>query len=613
MNQLILETSKPLVLQAYNVASYIYNKYNGKIPDAQIKEKIKDSLSPVRFFNGTQYYFIISTDAEGVMLNNQPTGTNTRLSGYVDPHGNNILNDMVKIATNNQEGFYTYYWSKPGAEGNNHKKSSYIKLFEPYNWIIGTGVYYEDYDKELKNRLLDKISEIRFGSNNNGYIFVVTFDGTTLMNRTQKHLIGKNMWDIEDVNGVKVIQEEREAVRKPDGDFIYYHWNNPATGKISQKASFVKGEQDWEWMIGAGYYYDDVDPVINALHDEIYDDSKQELVEYISIVATICIIIILFRKAFTRRLERDIHTLIDSFNKAANNDKLIETDQIKYQEFDELAQYANKMLSERISAKNKLEKLNNELHETVKNEIKKNERHTQALHEQKKHADMGQMINAIAHQWRQPLNNIHLITQMLKEIDNGADYNIDKETLYQQHADLVEYMSRTIDDFRNYFSVRKQKQPFNVKEEIDKTVALIQAQMSANNISIDVSSDQGADDTFNGLAGEFRQIIMNLLSNAKDAIEDKRKKGNESKLEHIKIRIISSKDEIIVEIYNTGSHIPEDVLSKIFDPYFTTKEEGKGTGIGLYLTKTILKNEMNGTITANNSEDGVTFAVSLSK
>lgn len=618
MNQQILETTKPLVEQAYNVATSIYSKYKDKKPDVEIQELIKDALRPVKFFEGRQYYFILDMDSNPVMLNNQQAITAAQLANNPNLKGNSTLDEMVTLIREKNEGFYTYYWSKPGAEGDNHKKSSYIKLFEPYNWIIGTGVYYEDYEEKLKKDLLEKIGKIRYGKNDNGYIFVFKFDGTTLMNDAQKKFIGKNIWDLEDINGRKVIQEQIKVARKPEGGFSYYSWNNPATGKMSKKISYVKGIQDWEWMIGAGFYIDDIEPEINALHDTIYNDRIQEFIEYFLIVSAICLILILFRKIFTRRLEKDLRTLIDFFKEAAKEDKLIETDKIRYQEFDELAEYANEMLEERITAKNNLEKLNSELTERVKSEISKNEKHVQLLHEQKKHADMGQMINAIAHQWRQPLNNIHLITQMMSDLDKGHKYSLSKDTLYKQHGELVDHMSRTIDDFRNYFSVRKVKHEFSIKEEIGKTVDLIQAQLNSKNISIELiynngSGDEENNDIFNGFSGEFRQIIMNLLSNAKDAIEDKRIKEKKSEEEHIKIYVETNENEITIKLFNSGDKIPDDILSKIFNPYFTTKDEGEGTGIGLYITKTIIENEMNGTISVLNEDNGVTFTIIIRK
>lgn len=610
----IYDTTKNAVEQGYNVALHIYSKYKNIKPEYEIKEIIKDALKPVRFGGGAQYFFIISTDADEIMLDNHPDTKGLPLKNYADPHGNHVLKDMAEIAETDGEGFYSYLWSKPGTEGADHGKASYVKLFKPFGWVIGTGVYFEDYEKTMQTRLLKQIGKIRFGPDLSGYIFVVSFDGVTLMNGTQRHLIGENIWDMEDVNGVKVIQEEYTAAQKPGGDFIHYHWLNPKTGKISEKVSYIKGIQDWEWMIGAGFYYDDIEPELNRLHDEIYDDRKQEFYEYLIIVILISLLLLMIKRLFTRRIDKDMSKLTSFFKNAAHEDRLIDTEPIRYSEFAQLAEYANMMLKERIAVKNSLEELNTGLHQRVQAEIRKNEKHVQLLHEQKKLADMGQMINAIAHQWRQPLNNIHLITQMLEEIDEGENYQLDKSVLYKQHGELVEYMSKTIDDFRNYFSVKKQKHDFSLSEEIKKTIDLLSAQLRASDIIVELeSTNEGADDIFHGFSGEFRQIVMNLLSNAKDAISDKRKNTGSRDEEFIRIFIESKKEEIVVSISNTGGIIPEEIISKIFNPYFTTKDEGKGTGIGLYLTKTMIEKEMNGTITAANNDSGAVFTITLKR
>jgi len=616
MEHQILESTKPMVLQAHNIASNIYSTYHKTMSETEVKELIVNALKPIRLKDGTQYLFILNTNKGEVLIDNQPDMGEVPFKDYIDPHGNHILKDMTNIVKEGEEGFYTYYWTKPFTEGNDHKKSSYIKIFKPYNWIIGSGVYYEDYKKELQKAVLEKIGKIRFGPDLEGYIFVVSYDGTTLMNDTQRHLIGTNSWDLEDMNGVKVIQEERKAAENPQGGFISYHWPNPKTGEISEKVSFIKGLDDWGWMFGAGFYYDDIEPRINELHDEIYNDRIQELYEYLTIIFFLSVLLIVLRNLFTRRLKNDLAKIVDFFKKAAHEDRLIDTDTIRYQEFSDLAGYANTMLKERIAANNSLQELNEQLNDRVQAEIKKNEKHVQVLHEQKKLADMGQMINAIAHQWRQPLNGISLITQTIKDMDNGIEYQLDRDELYEKHGNLVKYMSNTIDDFRNYFSVNKQKHDFSLSGEIKKTADLLSAQLNAAKIAVEVkqinsSSDSEKKDIFHGSSGEFRQVIMNLLSNAKDAIQDKRISSGLKNEEYVDISIEIKDDEFVVSIYNSGGCIPDEIISKIFNPYFTTKDEGKGTGIGLYLTKTIVEKELRGKITVENNKSGPVFTITL--
>ncbi len=274
-----------------------------------------------------------------------------------------------------------------------------------------------------------------------------------------------------------------------------------------------------------------------------------------------------------------------------------------------------------------LKKANQNLKLQIKKELEKIRIQETIIQQQKRFADMGQMINAIAHQWRQPLNNISLTMQMIQGIHEGEDFGIDIKDLFLQHEQIVQFMSETIDDFRNYFSVKKEKAEFSVIKEVLSTIALLKAQLNSHKINLDVyckckdcpkinkinnyQLDCNVNDNYYGLAGEFRQVILNIIGNAKDAILEKRNKGWSGGEIIITINIDDDKFEII--IFNTGDPIKQDVMDRIFDPYFTTKENDKGTGIGLYMSKTIIENEMNGTIFAINKENGVEFHITMKR
>lgn len=294
-----------------------------------------------------------------------------------------------------------------------------------------------------------------------------------------------------------------------------------------------------------------------------------------------------------------------------------------------LSNWRNNLFSrnEILRDRQHLEGLNKDLEIRIEKEVNRRKVQEQVLFEQKKFVDMGQMINAIAHQWRQPLNNIYIVSQVMNDIHCGVDHEFSYDELYRQHSDLVEHMSKTIDDFRHFFSAKKEMSDYLVVQEILATLDLVRAQFDASGINTTVScrcKDKGVsssngdylstycgmgNDLVYGHAGEFRQVILNLLGNAKDALLDK---NNVDFPNEIFINI-SVFDEIDIEIFNYGVPIPETVLPKIFDPYFTTKDEGKGTGIGLYMSKLIIENSLNGSVQCENSEKGVSFRLCIPK
>jgi len=205
-------------------------------------------------------------------------------------------------------------------------------------------------NRNLQKIALDYIKQVKFGSNS--YIFVVSYSGTTIMNVSQPHLIGKNIWNLEDPNGFKVIQAERKAVENPEGDFIYYVWNKPATSTPSPKVSFMYGIQDWQWMIGAGVYIDDVNKEIITLKENLKQKLIIRLIISLAIASIIALFIIYLINRVTSAFDRKIRQFTHVFNKYQNELKKIEADELKYSELKTIATAANNMLS----ARNKAEK-----------------------------------------------------------------------------------------------------------------------------------------------------------------------------------------------------------------------------------------------------------------
>ncbi len=238
----------------------------------------------------------------------------------------------------------------------------------------------------------------------------------------------------------------------------------------------------------------------------------------------------------------------------------------------------------------------------VEKELAKNERKRRMLIQQNKMAAMGEMIGAIAHQWRQPLNNISLILHFIRDNAKNRVFVEEKMDGFVNRAKMqLEYMSHTIDDFRDFYQPSKEKAPFCVREAIRTTLTIMSTQIDKHNIEVEIKGEALEVD---GYENEFKQAILNILSNAKDAIVTK--KAQKGKFQG-KVAITIVEDSI--RIYNNGGVADEQVLERMFEPYFTTKFENKGTGIGLYMTKMIIENSMGGEITAYNRDEGVEFII----
>jgi signal transduction histidine kinase len=233
----------------------------------------------------------------------------------------------------------------------------------------------------------------------------------------------------------------------------------------------------------------------------------------------------------------------------------------------------------------------------VKQEVTKNNEKQKLLIQQNKLAAMGEMIGSIAHQWRQPLNNISLILHFLK--DNYQNISQEEFQSHTQKAKKqLEYMSQTIDDFRNFYKPSKQKTRFSVLNAIQKALSIINSQLEKNMIAVKINEEDFA---VLGYENEFKQAILNILSNAIEAIK-------ESHIKNGTIDIEVQKSSI--SISNNGGNATDEVLDRMFEPYFTTKFEDKGTGIGLYMTKTIIES-MKGSISVSNLQNGIRFSITI--
>lgn len=258
-------------------------------------------------------------------------------------------------------------------------------------------------------------------------------------------------------------------------------------------------------------------------------------------------------------------------------------------------------ITQRKIAKVETDRVNRDLKDLVQTAVNELREKDRMMLYQSRMAAMGEMLRNISHQWRQPLNALGIHIQNLLDIYKNGQLSADYiKAFIDRSMTLILHMSKTIDDFRNFFKPDKEPVSFSLKNTVEKTLSIIEASMKNNFIKIE--TDIQTDNTIRGYPNEYSQVLLVILNNAKDVLVERKVKDP-----LVKISIMEENGRSVVTITDNAGGIEPDISMKIFEPYFTTKSEG--TGIGLYMSKMIIENNMGGKLTARNADNGAEFRI----
>jgi PAS domain S-box-containing protein len=256
-----------------------------------------------------------------------------------------------------------------------------------------------------------------------------------------------------------------------------------------------------------------------------------------------------------------------------------------------------------------LESFNTELEKRVQEEIEKRQKQERLLIHQSRQAAMGEMLESIAHQWRQPLNIIGLATVNL---ETHYKMGLMDEKTFDEKMKIISsnitYMSQTIDDFRKFLYPERETIVFNPKKSTEEVLNILGAQLHSSKITAALSIK--SDLSFYGVENEFKQVMMILLNNAIDAIKLEIK-GQKIAQGMITIEFRRENGEGIIDVTDNGGGISDAIIDNIFNPYFTTKHDAYGTGIGLYIAKNIIESRMKGSLSVKTIDSGSRFTIKV--
>jgi len=449
----------------------------------------------------------------------------------------------------------------------------YVKALNPYGWSIGAAEYLDLATSRLKNEMVAWTQSLRYEEG--GYVWIHNTSHTLLAHPFRADSIGKDDTLLQDQVGNYIIQTfVQKALQSPEGKgaFVEYYWQKPESNTPFQKISYVALFKQWHWVVGTGVYLDDVQKEIGLKKEEM----KAKMDRYIFGV----VIIALFSMVVVGFLS---FLMTQKINAALQN-------------------YRDRVLHKTEA----LKEFNASLRSKINKALEESKQKDMALLQQSRLAQMGEMLSIIAHQWRQPLSEV---SGIFMELETAAKFGKADSALIEQsskEADkLLTYMSRTIDDFRHFFKPSKAKKYFDVEHACEEAFSLASAVLKNSHILLHVNTL--ASPKIEGYPNEYAQVILNLIINAKDALLERKIEAPQ-----IWVEIAQNKDgKSFVCISDNAGGIDKEHLDMVFEPYFSTKKSSKGSGLGLYMAKMIIEQNMGGKIEVQNSALGAKFSIEV--
>ncbi|RBQ29032.1 sensor histidine kinase [Aliarcobacter vitoriensis] len=412
---------KDRVYEAHEIATNIYETYKYTKSKDEIFELIKVALDKVRFNDGRGYFYIDDEFGNKRLLPIDKENEDKNYFEHLDEKGYSFVKTMVETIKNKTERYDEYYWQNPNTK-KAAKKIAFYKYLEPFNVVIGTGEYIEDFEKVVQQQALEYISMIRF--KDNGYLFVMENNGK-LLSHINKDLIGKHYEENvilkdENNNTIDIV----EFAKNNEGFYSYLQKNEDNITR--KKISYIKSVYNWNWTIGAGFYEDEIINSIEKLQEK-NDEKYSSYIKNITLIFAILIFGLL---------------LISKY----------------------ISKYLEKILKD------------------YKKELEQNQ---SMLYQKTKMESMGEMIGNITHQWRQPLSIITTSASAMKiqKEMNILNDEIFLEYIAKINSS-ANHLSQTIDDFKDFFKPNREKSKFFIQDSFNKALNLISSQFNKQNINI---------------------------------------------------------------------------------------------------------------------------------
>lgn len=519
-----------------------------------------------------------------------------------------------------------------------------ISIYSAEGKLLGSAVSGRQFysDKPVKFRI-DGSDQFYFDTDEQGFLNILYVTPVKMEGKTLGYLKTCKCIDTDFADSLKrlsgaefeyiaadkkrVAEAVEEIWGSGAGEAVLFPFTDIGRGDIYYSAGAFHALQSWDFGNGTVVVFR------YSISGQAYPFTAANIALLVTAVFVLLMLVLvpLWRQTFSVDVLGPLDRLTELAQKVKSGDYSQETGRLGRR--DELAELEESFISMIEAVKGReeqLDELNRSLQSRVDEETEKRIKNEKLMLEQRKFADMGQMINAIAHQWRQPLNNLSLIVQYVCESVENDEINKEDITRNKGIAlQLINHMSKTIDDFRNFFSQSKRMTDYDLVRAVCDVVNMIKPQFRNHRIRLNLycqckdRSYECRDDIaepdcgmrwniVHGMPGEFKQALLNILQNSAEAIESSISAGR-SDDGVIDIYIVCYDENVRLIVKDSGTGIPDEIVDKIFDPYFTTKKGRNGTGIGLYMTRAAIVDNLNGSIRAYNHSYGAVVEMVIPK
>ncbi len=556
-----------------------------------------------------------------------------------DSKGTYIVRELLQAGMKKEGDFLSYNFSKPTKDGEFHK-ISYIYYYERWGWIVGSGFYpdtinhiIEEKKQDFKQRVLRHFIIIIL-------VMIVFFSSVLLVNRILSRRLKRDFTLFTDFfKDTSDISEpiKTDALRYAECKELASCINSMIERKKAAELALEKTTEDYRRLF---------ENMTNgfALHEMIFDDNGNPAdYRFIAVNSAFENLTGLRTQDLIGRTVLEImpdteRHWIETYGRVVKTGEPVHFENLsaalgRYYEVTAYKHNANEFacifadITERITMYKNLEELTRNLEERVAEEVEKRRKQEAMLLQQSKLAAMGEMLISISHHWRQPLNAIGLVVQAMEDYYEANE--LDRERIrwiVKTVMDRLNSMSETINVFSSYIQRPQLSDAFEVCSAVNDNLRLLSEELRATNIDFecsylkeDMSSKNPrslcqnyADIFIKGNINHFNQVIISLITNAKEALlEQQRDPAFRQTKGLIKIALEVLEEKIILKIEDNGGGIKENIMERIFEPFFTTKDRSYTLGLGLYISKLIIEEQFQGKLYAENLSGGAAFIIEI--